>query len=165
MLYLAYLGEAKKLSFNEMDLKLLIVRKPVSGIPEGFIHVPQLSPSLTLFDKAPRWKKGMFQEKEEAYLRSIGITENTLDAWWFLYEKEFKRELEERPDMVRAIERLGKRLEQGEEIYVFCYCKNLCRCHRRLVGEHMQEKGYEVNFRKPQINIKPTPVEQLSLFD
>jgi hypothetical protein len=165
MLHLAYLGEAKKLHLDDKVMKLLIVRKPVSGIPEGFIHVPQLSPSLTLFDRAQRWKKGVFHEKELDYLYSIGITENTPDAWWFLYEKEFKRELKERPDMVRAIERLGKRLEQGAEIYAFCYCKNICRCHRRLVGEHMQERGYEVNFRKPPINITPSPVEQLSLFD
>lgn len=167
MLYLAYLGESKKIVFHENDLKLLIVRKPVSGIPNGFIHVPQLSPSLPLFEQAQIWKKGVFQKEDTAYLHSIQIAEDDTEAWWFLYEREFNRELVTRPDMVRAIKRLGTQLKDGVNIYAFCYCKNVCRCHRGLLGEHMKKLGFKVDFRKKEELALPViePLEQLSLFD
>ncbi|PLS18939.1 hypothetical protein CVD28_00635 [Bacillus sp. M6-12] len=168
MLHLAYLGESKQIIVDSNTLRMLIVRKPVSGIPGGFIHVPQLSPSLQLFDHNRKtWKQGLFTEEDIAYLHSIQQTEDDPEAWWFLYEREFNKELVSRPDMVRAIERLGERLKQGVEIYTFCYCKNVCRCHRGLLGKHMQDRGFEVDFRKKQEPMLPVtkPLEQLSLFD
>jgi uncharacterized protein YeaO (DUF488 family) len=167
MLHLAYLGESKKIVVDNNTLRFLIVRKPVSGIPEGFIHVPQLSPSLPLFEQTQIWKKGIFKEKDIAYLHSIQKTKTDPEAYWFLYEKEFKKELVTRPDMLRAIKRLEERLNKGVEIYAFCYCKNVCRCHRGLLGEHMQDKGFEVNFRKKEepLSTFTKPLEQLSIFD
>lgn len=164
MLYLSYLGEAKKIEFKETDKKLLAVRKPVSGIPKGFIHVPQLSPSLPLFEQTQIWKRGIFKEVDKAFLKSIGQSIEDPTAWWFLYEQAFNKELVARPDMVRAIKRLSIRLTEGEEIYVFCYCKNVCRCHRGLIGTYMKEKGFDVDFRiKKEVKEKTT--EQLSLFE
>ncbi|WCK57152.1 DUF488 family protein (plasmid) [Aneurinibacillus sp. Ricciae_BoGa-3] len=166
MLHLAYLGESKKLEIPDRAAKFLIVRKPVSGIPAGFLHIPQLSPSLNLFDKTQIWKKKIYQSEDVNYLHSLDIGELEDGVWWHLYKKEFISELVERPDMVRAIERLADKLDKGVEVYLFCYCKNVCRCHRGLVGEHMESKGYLVDFRKQE---EPKPQEtlpaQLSLFD
>lgn len=166
MLYLAYLGESKQLKLEENILKLLIVRKPVSGIPAGFVHVPQLSPSLPLFDQAQSWKKQITRPQDIDYLRSIQKNENDSDAWWFLYANGFKKEMQSRPDMVRAIERLMEQLKQGKDIYVFCYCKDVCRCHRGLLGEGIEAKGFSVDFRKREVlDNKSSSVQQLSLFD
>lgn len=166
MLYLAYLGESKQLNINTEALKLLIVRKPVSGIPKGFIHVPQLSPSLPLFEQAQKWKKEITRKADIEYLKSIKKSVYEGDSWWFLYEREFKKEMKERPDMVRAIQRLIEQLNQGKDIYVFCYCKNVCRCHRGLLGKYIRDLGLLVDFRVKVIEVEEkSPITQLSLFD
>ena len=166
MLKLAYLGEAKKLNLPSNTLRFLIVRKPVSGIPVGFIHVPQLSPSLPLFEQTQVWKKGMFTESEKIRLTELGVSTEDPFAYWTLYEESFNQEMVNRPDMVRALQRLGERLNNGEEIYAFCYCKDVCRCHRGLIGRFMEENGFQVDYRKSAVKEKEKVVlNQLSLFD
>lgn len=82
MLHLAYLGEARKIDIPDNSLKLLIVRKPVTKIPKGFIHVPQLSPSEKLFKKTMgNWKNGIFSKKELYFLESKNISSKNPDAW------------------------------------------------------------------------------------
>ncbi len=134
MLYLAYLGKATKLAINDKVPKLLIVRKPMSGIPKGFIHVPQLSPSTELFNNSRRWKENHFHSDEKILFDEMKVSSQDKDAWWSLYVPAFERELDERSDMKSALQRLEERLSNGEDIYLFCYCKNVDRCHRLLVG-------------------------------
>jgi uncharacterized protein YeaO (DUF488 family) len=147
LLILSYLGEANKFDL-ETGLNLLAVRNPPTDedgrikIPPHFIHVPQLSPSRELFNDAQIWKR-RYEKKQD---------------WWHLYEQRFLKEMKERNDLVRALDRLDKRLEQGQLVRVFCYCKEVCYCHRYFVGKEMQERGHEVDFRRVEV------VEQMSLF-
>lgn len=145
MLYLGYLGEAKLLNIKENALKLLIVRKPPRVIPESFIHTPQLSPSIDLFNSTQRWKKGDFTPKELHWLKQQNIEMNE-DTWWELYKVKFNYELKNRPDMRKALARLEELLKEGKEIYLFCFCKDVNKCHRLLVGKYIEEKGYLVSY-------------------
>lgn len=163
MLYLAYLGESRSMEFKENSKKLLIVRKPQGKIPDGFIHVPQLSPSLKLFSKTQLWKKNQFSDKEKMFLEDKEVSWEDSDAWWTLYEGLFMEETKTRPDMVRAIERLKQCLKEGQDIYLFCYCKDVNRCHRTLIGSIIEEAGYEVGFRDK--TSKSIENSQISLFD
>ncbi|MFF2532212.1 DUF488 family protein [Brevibacillus sp. NPDC058079] len=146
MLILSYLGEAKQFDLT-VGVNLLAVRNPPTEkgrikIPPNFIHVPQLSPSRELFIDTQTWKEE-FDKKE---------------AWWHLYEARFLKELHERKDMVRALSRLDQRLRAGELIRLFCYCKDVCYCHRSFVGRDMEGRGHSVDFRRIPKS------EQLSLF-
>jgi uncharacterized protein YeaO (DUF488 family) len=147
LLILSYLGEAKKFEL-ENGLNLLVVRNPpidengLIKIPPYFVHVPQLSPSKQLFNDTQSWKKESSEKIE----------------WWHLYEKRFLREMNERLDMVRALDRLDTCLKQDELVRLFCYCKDVCYCHRRFVGTEMQNRGHVVDFRRIEI------FEQLRLF-
>lgn len=144
LIKLSYLGNHHEFNLEE-GLNLLIVRKPPKKIPKHFIHVPQLSPSLELFNQAQIWKK----EYEK------------IEDWFPLYEERFIKEIQERDDMVRALRKLEKRIQEGCEIRLFCFCKNEQFCHRRLIGEELIKRGYEVDWcRKP---VEPV-LEQLSLF-
>lgn len=165
MLKLAYLGEAKKLDLNPDILKLLIVRRPVGRIPNGFIHVPQLSPSNELFEKTQLWKANKFKEEEREILKSKDISPLSEDAWWIFYEKEFNRELRSRKDMVEAINTLQERLKEGKSIYLFCYCKDVHSCHRGLVGAYLKSLGIEVDFREIEEEIVTEKNKQISIFD
>lgn len=166
ILYLAYLGESKKIDFDENARKLLIVRRPVNGIPAGFIHVHQLSPSIALFKKTRKdWKQGIFSDDEKEYLISLDNLINE-KSWWHLYKREFINEMNTRQDMKQALNRLKTLLNKDIPIYLFCYCKDVCRCHRCLIGEYFESNGYQVDFRykykeEPLLN----PEIQLSLFD
>lgn len=149
MLHLSYLGEAAKLDISEEALKLLIVRVPPEKIPNGFIHVPQLSPSPHLFKTVRRWKGEDFTINETAWLGENNLIKKYegKDLWWFLYKRKFNEELKQRPDMKKALERLILLLNQNKEVYLFCYCKDVDRCHRGLVGGYVEDKGYKVDFR------------------
>ena len=157
MLYLGSLSQSKKLeNINELK-KLLIVRKPPEKIPNGFIHVPQLSPSLDLFFRTKNWKKGNFKEHELFILENKFPDLKDEDKWWQLYKEEFEKEMLNRLDMVKSLKRLEFLLNNKEDIYLFCYCPNPERCHRGLIGKYLEEKGYEVKYLQ-------NDNEQLSLF-
>lgn len=147
MLHLAYLGEAKKIDHLDQLKKYLIVRKPVHGIPRGFIHVPELSPSLSLFEQAQLWKQNIFT-KEELEKLPNQIASSKKEVWWSLYVDRFKKELVERSDMVLALRNLSKELSAGEDVWLFCYCKDVHYCHRGLIGEYGKTLGWMVDFRE-----------------
>lgn len=153
MLILSYLGEANKFAL-ETGLNLLAVRNPPKNangkiqIPEHFIHVPQLSPSKQLFSDTQEWKKEH---------------ENKQD-WWRFYEARFLKEMAQRDDLIRALSRLEARLKNGELVRVFCFCKDVCYCHRSFIGYDMEKKGYEVDFRRLEVKSDANQAEQLTLF-
>lgn len=130
MLALHYLAEAKNLDLAS-GLNLLAVRKPPSTNPVGFVHVPQLSPSLALFRKTQQWKKQSQHPSE----------------WWPEYVQQFIAEMRSRPDMVRALARLEQVLRDGVHVRLFCYCKDVRYCHRLLIGEEIVRRGMNVDFR------------------
>lgn len=141
MIQLSYLGNHQAFDLNDR-LNLLIVRRPPVKIPEHFIHVPQLSPSKELFNQAQVWK------------REVGEKEK----WFHLYIEKFKVELNERDDLVRAMDKLEQRLKEGKKVRLFCYCKNHEFCHRGIIGNRLIEKGYEVDWCLKE------ETEQLQLF-
>lgn len=160
MISLAYLGEDKHLNLDKSVKKLLIVRREPDPFPKGFIYVPQLSPSTDLFNKTQRWKKGNFTKKEMLIISDFNNIESN-DYWWYLYKDAFNLELNCRNDMKLALERLIN-LSESEDIYLFCYCKDTCRCHRGLVGEYLVLRNIAVDFRiKKDNEIKS---EQVNLF-
>lgn len=151
MVYLAYLGESKNLKYKENSVKYLIVRKPVNKVPKGFIHLPHLSPSAELLEKAQRWKRKEFNDKEKLELSKLKIKIESNDAWWALYKPIFRKELKTRKDVNQGIDIIRRNFNQGKDIYLFCYCKDLDRCHRALVGKYLEKMGFEVDFRREKI--------------
>lgn len=141
MLTLCYLGETNKFNL-ETGLNLLAVRKPPQVIPSYFVHVPQLSPSKELFFQTQEWKR-KYENKA---------------LWWDWYVEIFSKEMKERKDLVRALIRLEQVLQEGKEVRLFCYCKEVQFCHRSLIGKEMVKRGFEVDFRSEK------RIEQLSLF-
>lgn len=141
MIYLSYLGNHNQFDLSK-GVNLLIVRKPPTKIPKYFIHVPQLSPSIELFNQAQKWKKEY----------------KNISDWFHLYEEKFRKEMRERNDMIRALNKVEKRVREGKLIRLFCYCKDELYCHRRLIGEELISRGYEVNWCKRK------KLEQLTLF-
>lgn len=127
--YLSYLAESKQC--NLLGTKFLIVRKLIMPIPNGFIHLPELSPSIELLETTNKWKK---ENKEN---------------WWQLYKPLFEKELEENIEINNGITKIWKEL-QNSDVILYCYCKNTKRCHRYLVGKYLEKLGFKVDYRIKQ---------------
>jgi hypothetical protein len=161
MLILSYLGEAGAFDLTT-GINLLAVRNPPKDkigkhlIPPHFGHLPELSPSPSLFGDTQLWKNEYGKEKEN---------------WWHLYEPRFIREMQERVELIRALRWLEWLLKEGIDIRVFCFCKDVDGCHRGLVGNEMIRRGCEVDFRRIGLSTMPVllpteiePLGQLTLF-
>lgn len=138
---ISYLGNHHQFNLEE-GTNLLIVRRPPAKIPEHFIHVPQLSPSPELFHQAQIWKK------------QLGDKEN----WFHLYEERFLKEIKQRDDLIRALKKVEKRIQEGNHIRMFCFCKDQNYCHRKYIGQELEKRGYQIDW------CQKTIVEQMSLF-
>jgi len=146
MIIMSYLGESKELQDLEAT-RLLIVRRPPRFIPEGFIHTPELSPSLELFHQAQIWKRE-YEIKED---------------WFPLYEERFLKEIQQRIDMVHMFNQLERKSKNGKKFILFCYCKDIEFCHRKFIANEFIRRGCEVDLRKKNGKQEET-IEQLSLF-
>jgi uncharacterized protein YeaO (DUF488 family) len=106
----------------------------------GAIVVRSLSPSPQLFQRyLKEWK------------------ETNPKEWWPLYEKAFLAELKEE-EKLKSLRDIYKKLLQGKDIVLLCFCSDHRYCHRRLVGEFFEPYGVTA------VELNPIKIEQLSLF-
>lgn len=124
----------------DFDIKLHITQYTNQGIKVDFLHTPQLAPSPELFAKTMNvWKKFKFSDEDLNYLKSIHSND-----WFDLYRRDYLKQIETDYDMQRYIKRVCKRLDEGKNIIMCCYCKNIDKCHRKILGEYFRQLGYEV---------------------
>ena len=121
MLYTTYLGRIKKIP--EGVKKLLIVRIPPKKLNleknTDIKHVPELSPTKML------------------------LMQYKADDDWNYFARKFKREMENRDDMRKALKELEKDLVTGEDVCLICFERDYKYCHRYLIAQRMIDKGYE----------------------
>lgn len=99
-------------------------------------HVPDLSPSKTLFYKYLDWKKAgeWGLEKFNNNYRPIFTNEiinNTVAQAWL--------------DKIEIESKAGKR------IALLCFCDDEATCHRLIIGEMLKNRGCDVVFDKAEI--------------
>ena len=114
MLYSTYISHIKKLT-PEMQSKVLIIARYFKT--NSFKKDIRLCPSVELLNA---YKSG--------------------DIDWCDFEREFKKEMEKQP-MLQGLRDLYRRVKNGEDIILACYEKEDTKCHRRLIGEFLQQYG------------------------
>ncbi len=79
------------------------------------------------------------------------------EKWWNLYEPCFLKELktEEKLEGLRAV---YKKLLEGKDVVLVCFCEDHRYCHRRLVGEFFEPYGVTAK------ELNPVTSEQISMF-
>lgn len=102
--------------------------------------VRSLSPSPELF--AMFAKKWRFQ--------SPGL-------WWSVYEERFLQELQT-AEKLNSLRLIYRKLLDGKNIVLICFCKDHNYCHRRLVGDFFMQYGIDVT------ELNPIKNEQITLF-
>lgn len=58
---------------------------------------------------------------------------------WLKFEERFLKELDE-----KAVQEVCSLLDDGDNVLLLCYEKKNKFCHRRLIGERIQKRGYQV---------------------
>lgn len=130
----------KYLELYKFDILLHITRYTKKGVHVGFLHVPQLAPSQSLFSKTNNvWKKFKMSQDDAKYLRNIKSND-----WFDLYKRDYLYQIKNDKEMQRYIARVMQRLDEGKNIMMVCYCEDYHRCHRSILGEYIREKGYNV---------------------
>lgn len=67
-------------------------------------------------------------------------------AWpryWGDYAPQYRMWLQQ-PPAARALAEVARLLDQGRTVAVGCWCMHGEHCHRRLIGEALEEQGYAV---------------------
>jgi uncharacterized protein YeaO (DUF488 family) len=135
-LYTSNLAGLKKLNF---DADVILITRAGVEVP-GTEIIRELSPSKGLFQRfISSWKD------QEDY------------SWWPQYEERFVIELKSN-EKLNALRDVYKRLLEGKNVVLVCFCRDHRYCHRRLVGEFFEQ--YDVDVEE----LNPIKYEQISLF-
>lgn len=134
-----YTSNPAGIKLLEVDAEIWQITRGKTTLPD-MISVKELSPSNHLFQRFLQEWKG-----------------NPGDEWWSIYEKEFLQELTT-DEKLHGLRKIYKKLYQGQNIVLVCFCKDHNFCHRRLVGEFFKPYGIEA------IELNPINNDQLSFF-
>jgi len=110
-------------------LRIGTVRRPPRGVPKSDyasqnwfdVWLPNVAPSPELM------KLGQSVETEKE---------------WLTFVKKYHQEMKD-PDKGRILDLLAA-LSHVANLSVGCYCENEARCHRKVLGELLQERGAEL---------------------
>lgn len=102
------------------DIKLQVTRSK-KGLREGWLWVPELSPSPALFRDYLTWReKGLWPAK------------------WDEYKIRFLAEMKS-PEAVGYINRITELVKSGYSIALACFCYDERFCHRSLLRNIIEE--------------------------
>lgn len=88
---------------------------------DGVKYLPELAPSKNLFNKyLNQWK-----HKESSF-------------WWKDYCNQYKKEIN-----TEYINKLEEGLNQGKNVTLICFCGDETICHRSILKEIFQQKGFK----------------------
>jgi len=123
----------------KMDADILLITRAGAEI-SGAELLRDLAPSSELFHTyLDQWKHRSGPE------------------WWPRYEERFLIELKSNVKL-NALRDVYKRLLQGRNVVLVCFCPDHRYCHRRLVGEFFAQYGVHAE------ELNPVTVEQVTFF-
>lgn len=111
----------QKIKNGNYDEVWAIVRSN-RNIPEGVMHVPELSPSWGLFNQYQTWKQAGIWNKE---------------TFQTFYVPRFLMEMQA-PSARAKLAELVSKSRQGKSICLYCYCPDESLCHRSIVAGILQ---------------------------
>ena len=114
MLYTSYLAKLNEIPDDAIKILITQWKGKIDLDKYNLMWKPTLSP-----DNLYMWKNGSMTKAE-------------------MFEK-FKEQLERKPSS-DTINEIVKYLKEDKDVYLICYCKELCECHRRLVALYINEK-------------------------
>lgn len=116
--YLANLRNYKEYSCK-LNFMITLSNKAIHG---NLVHVPGLGPTATLFNE--------IKSSESEEIRKINMY-------------KFKA-YKDRPSVKALMFDMRQLLDMGNDICLICFCEDVNRCHRNIVGNWFGTLGYDV---------------------
>lgn len=101
--------------------RINIARKDMYGVNKRYL---ELAPSKKLFNWAQSNKN--------------------VRGWFDDYKKEYLKEIDENEIAQEKIQKIEDMLDKGENVCLLCFCRTWHHCHRGILGEIFEKKGYQV---------------------
>lgn len=102
-------------------ININVARGYMKGINYRLIH---LAPSQELFS----WYRNNMNRKD----------------WFDIYCKRYMNQFKTDPEAIRQINEIKHLLDEGRDVCIYCFCKNVNKCHRGILGHLFSRKGYTV---------------------
>lgn len=116
-----------ELSIEDEDNTVIInvARKPIFGINK---HYLDLAPSKKLTDWYTKNKKK--------------------EGWFIEYKKRYKQQIQNDEKALAAMRQIKHDyLDKGIDVMLVCYCREVKKCHRKILGEAYEATGIEVIYK------------------
>lgn len=98
----------------------------------GFLWAPSLAPSKEIFYE---------------YRRLSKLGQWTPDAFNNWYTPAYNNYILGNADPRNLLNYIWKRLADGKDVVIACYCGNVDMCHRKLVGLQFERLGITVDYK------------------
>lgn len=110
---------------EENTVVINVARKPIFGINK---HYLELAPSKVLFEWFQKNKK-----KED---------------WFKEYKKRYKKQIQYDEQALANMRQIKHDyLDKGINVMFVCFCRDVCKCHRSILGEAYEAVGIEVIYK------------------
>jgi len=63
------------------------------------------------------------------------------------YQSSFIAQIKNSNEAVRELKDICARLNRGEDVNLTCYCTDFKKCHRFILGQMFERKGYKVVYK------------------
>ena len=67
--------------------------------------------------------------------------------WFDDYKKIYLNQLKVNKKALNTLSEIREMLDSGKNVCLMCFCKDVTKCHRSLVGNLFVKKGYEVIYK------------------
>ena len=64
--------------------------------------------------------------------------------WFKDYNKVYLNQLKDNPAAINELNNIKHLLDEGKDVCIYCFCRNVKKCHRGIIGRLFLKKGYKV---------------------
>ena len=81
------------------------------------------------------------------YLFKWYMDNKNSDNWFETYRKVYMNQLKGNTSSLNSLSNIRNLLDEGNDVCIYCFCRNVSKCHRGIVGDLFVAKGYEVIYK------------------
>lgn len=64
--------------------------------------------------------------------------------WFSIYCKRYMNQFKTDPEAIDSLNEIKHLLDQGHNVCIYCFCRDVNKCHRGILGHLFSKKGYTV---------------------
>lgn len=97
-------------------------------------------PKLEIYPQVTQLKCLAPSKRLLSFFKSQPKNNDSLLTYYFQYKQEISNSIEAQ----KALKNIERLLDNGEDVQLICFCPDYRYCHRTILGQWLERKGYEV---------------------